>query len=71
MDKRARKEPRPVVTPEPLRNTDDWQDRDDLEEEAAELAEDRLEQARGDEPIALPTRPIHQKVRPSQAGEDE
>lgn len=71
MDRISKKGPRPVVTPEPLRNTDEWQDREDLEEEVGELTDDHLEQVRGDEPGNLPSRPRSEAIKPSQIEEAE
>ncbi len=51
------------------KDTNEWQDRQDLKDDSAEFAADHLEQALGDEPSRRPDAPQDVLLKPSESDE--
>jgi hypothetical protein len=58
-----------LLDPTASRNTDDWQDRDDLVDEAGDLLSDWQEQVAGDEPSTVPAGQVPVPPKPSDVAE--
>ena len=66
MTKKTRKATLDAASLDSSHSTDDWQDRDDLADEAGDLLADRQEQVAGDEPAHVPARQLTTPPRPSE-----
>lgn len=58
-----------LLDPAQSRNTDDWQDRDDLGDDTGDLMSDWQEQVAGDEPTTVPAGQVPQPPKPCDVGE--
>jgi len=65
MAPKGSKKVRPAAALDQAASTDEWQDRDDLADDAGDVMADRLEQVVGDEPAEVPARRLITPPKPS------
>ncbi len=69
MARKGPKKIRPDASLDKTVTTDDWQDSDDMADDAGDLLVDRQEQVVGDEPAQVPARHVPTPPRPSDVPE--